>query len=177
MFLLNIFDHSSYFSFKLQKLITTASPTLTTQESRSQKDRRLLVTSSPSRNDNETLWFAPKSLLDAAIKILPTLSPLKKIYPSQLSITIGKWNFRNIPSNQEYLPSEGKITCSLKEVSMRFRKRICGKYLTYSGKRIFKNLKRIFKFLKRNKLQKPRKPKNFVPITWSIWQAQECQEK
>ena len=65
------------------------------------------------------------SLLDAATKLLPTPSPIKKIYPPQLSIVIGKWNLQKIPSNQEHLTSEGKITRSLKEVSMRFKKRIC----------------------------------------------------
>ena len=59
------------------------------------------------------------SLLDAATKLLPTPSPIKKIYPPQLSIVIGKWNLQKIPSNQEHLTSEGKITRSLKEVSMR----------------------------------------------------------
>ena len=48
------------------------------------------------------------SLLDAATKLLPTPSPIKKIYPPQLSIVIGKWNLQKIPSNQEQLTSEGK---------------------------------------------------------------------
>ena len=49
------------------------------------------------------------------------------MYPPQLSITTGNGNFRKIPSDQEHLTSEGKITRSLKEISMRFRKGICGK--------------------------------------------------
>ena len=65
------------FPSSYQKLVTTASPTQTTREG-NQKDLRLLVTSSPISNDNETSRFAPKSLLDAAIKLLSLPSPLKK---------------------------------------------------------------------------------------------------
>ena len=77
------------------------------------------------------------SLSDAATKLLPAPSSIKKIYPPQLSIAIGKWNLQKITSNLEYLTSEGKITRSLKEVSMRFKKRICEKKLDYSGKKGF----------------------------------------
>ena len=57
------------------------------------------------------------SLLDAATKLLPAPSPIKKnIYPQQLSITVGKWNLQKILSNQECVTSEGKITRSLKEI-------------------------------------------------------------
>ena len=38
----------------------------------------------------------------------PPPSPIKKIYPLQLSIAIGKWNLQKIPSNLEYLTSEGR---------------------------------------------------------------------
>ena len=79
------------------------------------------------------------SLSDAATKLLPAPSSIKKIYPPQLSIAIGKWNLQKITSNLEYLTSEGKITRSLKEVSMRFKKRICEKKLDYSVKRLFKS--------------------------------------
>ena len=91
------------FPSSYQKLVTTASPTQTSQEG-NQKDLLLLVSS----NDNKTSRFAPKSLLDATIKLLPSPPPWKKIYPPQLSIAIGKWSFRKIPSNKEYLTSEGK---------------------------------------------------------------------
>ena len=43
-----------------------------------------------------------------------------------------------------------------------------GKNLIYPGKRLFKNFIIIFKFLESHKL---RKPENFVPISWSIWQG------
>ena len=150
-------------------MVTTGSPTQTTQEGRNQKDLWLLVSSFPSSNDDETSWFAPKSLLDAAIKLLSAPSPIKKIYPPQVSITIGKLNFRKIPSNLEYLTSEGKIPRSLKEVSMRFRKKICRKNLR-QGPRISGESTRC---QNRNWRQgwrsnKLRKPSNFVPITWSI---------
>ena len=87
LFLLNIFDHSSHFPLSYQKLVTTASPTQSTQGG-NQKDLRLLVTSSPSSNAQETLWFAPNSLLDAAIKLLSAPSSIEKIHPPKLSITI-----------------------------------------------------------------------------------------
>ena len=80
-------------------MVTTASLTQTIQEG-NQKELRLLVTSSPISNDNETSRFAPKSLLDAAIKLLPAPFPIKNM---PTLITIGKWNFRKIPSNWEFL--------------------------------------------------------------------------
>ena len=150
-------------------MVTTGSPTQTTQEGRNQKDLWLLVSSFPSSIDDETSWFAPKSLLDAAIKLLPVPSPIKKIYPPQVSITIGKLNFRKIPSNLEYLTSEGKIPRSLKEVSMRFWKKICRKNLRQgpriSGESTRSQNRNWRQGWRSNKL---RKPSNFVPITWSI---------
>ena len=79
LFLLNIFDHGSHFSFKSSKMVTTASPTQTIQEG-NQKEIRLLVTSSPISNDNGTR-FAPKSLLDAAIKLFSAPCPINPINP------------------------------------------------------------------------------------------------
>ena len=139
--MLNNSDHSSHFPPSCQKLVTTALPSKTIQEGCNQKDLRLFVSSSPSSNDKETPWFAPKSLLHYDIKLLSALFPIKKIYPHPLIIHY-YW-----------------------KVSIRFRKRICGKNLIYSGKRLFKNFIIISKFLKSHKL---RKPKNFVPISWSI---------
>ena len=60
-------------------MVTTASPTQTIQEG-NQKELRLLVTSSPISNDNGTR-FAPKSLLDAAIKLLSAPCPINPINP------------------------------------------------------------------------------------------------
>ena len=87
------------FPSSYQKLVTTASPTQTTQEG-NQKDLRLLATSSPSSYDKQT------------------------------SISLFAWPIQE--------------------------------------KRLFKNLKILFEFFKSYKLRKPR---NFVPITWSIWQG------
>ena len=61
-------------------MVTTASPTQTIQEG-NQKELRLLVTSSPISNDNGTR-FAPKSLLDAAIKFLSAPLPLIQLIPN-----------------------------------------------------------------------------------------------
>ena len=60
-------------------MVTTASPTQTIQEG-NQKEIRLLVTSSPISNDNGTR-FAPKSLLDAAIKFLSAPCSINPINP------------------------------------------------------------------------------------------------
>ena len=60
-------------------MVTTASPTQTIQEG-NQKELRLLVTSSPISNDNGTR-FAPKYLLDAAIKFLSAPCPINPINP------------------------------------------------------------------------------------------------
>ena len=61
-------------------MVTTASPTQTIQEG-NQKGLRLLVTSSPISNDNGPR-FAPKSLLDAAIKFLSAPAPLIQLIPN-----------------------------------------------------------------------------------------------
>ena len=74
--------------------------------------------------------------------------------------------------NLEYLTSEGKIPRSLKEVSMRFRKKICRKNLR-QGPRISGESTRCQNRNWRQgwRSKKLRKPSNFVPITWSIWQG------
>ena len=74
--------------------------------------------------------------------------------------------------NLEYLTSEGKIPRFLKEVSMRFRRKICRKNLRQgprmSGESTRCQNRNWRQGWRSNKL---RKPSNFVPITWSIWQG------
>ena len=74
--------------------------------------------------------------------------------------------------NLEYLTSEGKIPRSLKEVSMRFRKKsvgkTCDKAREYPGESTRCQNRNWRQGWRSNKL---RKPSNFVPITWSIWQG------
>ena len=120
------------------------------------------------RNDNETSWFTPKSLLDAAIKLFSAAFPVKKyIHPNHPllleSETSGK--FRVIRGTWH---QKEKSPVLWRKFRWNSGKKNLWKNFAYSGKRLYKNLMRIFKFLRNNKLRKPR---NFVPITWSISQG------
>ena len=132
------------FPSSCQKLVTTALPSKTIQEGCNQKDLRLFVSSSPSSNDKETPWFAPKSLLHYHIKLLSALFPIKKNLPTPLNYPLLLESFDKIQEKNLW------------------------KKLDLFGKKLFKNFIIISKFLKSHKL---RKPKNFVPISWSIWQG------